>query len=290
MNASMKSSEKLNGETVVITGAGRGIGETIAHAFAKQGANLALVARTPEDVERVALETAGHGIKAIALPGDVSKQSTVRAMVDAVLEKFGRIDVLINAAGIYGPIGPFIENDLARWTAAIEINLMGTVFAIHAVLPHMLERRKGVIINFSGGGAVQPFPRFSAYGTSKAAVARLTETLAEEVRGSGIRINAIAPGAVNTRFLDQVLAAGEHAGSEFYAKALDQKAKGGTSPERAAELAVFLASAAGEGVTGRLLSAVWDDWKSLPGRAAELDRSALFTLRRIDGRQFREVV
>jgi NAD(P)-dependent dehydrogenase (short-subunit alcohol dehydrogenase family) len=279
---------KLNGQTVVITGAGRGIGETVAHAFAQSGANLALLARTHHEVDRVARQTAERGVTSIALAGDVSKRPDIHRLVAATVERFGRIDVLINAAGVYGPIGPFVGIDLDQWTAAIEINLMGAVFAIHAVLPHMLAQRKGVIINFSGGGAVQPLPRFSAYGTSKAAVVRLTETLAEEVKESGVRINAIAPGAVNTRLLDQVLAAGESAGTAFYAKALEQKENGGTPPERAAELAVFLASSLGQGVTGRLISAVWDDWKSLPARASELGRSALFTLRRIDGRQFRE--
>jgi 3-oxoacyl-[acyl-carrier protein] reductase len=227
-------------------------------------------------------------VTSIALAGDVSNRPDLQGMVAATLERFGRIDVLINAAGVYGPIGPFARVNLDQWTAAIEINLMGTVFAIHAVLPYMLVQRKGVILNFSGGGAVQPLPRFSAYGTSKAAVVRLTETLAEEVKESGVRINAIAPGAVDTRLLDQVLVAGESAGATFYAKALEQKENGGTPPERAAELAVFLASPLGQGVTGRLISAVWDDWKSLPARAGELGRSALFTLRRIDGRQFRE--
>ena len=279
----------LSGEIAVITGAGRGIGESVAHAFARSGANLVLVARTRDEIERVARETAQRGVTSIALVGDVSKRADVERVAAAAFEKFGRVDILVNAAGIYGPIGPFVENDLGDWAAAIETNLMGTVFSIRAVLPQMLERRKGVIVNFSGGGAVQPLPRFSAYGASKAAVVRLTETLAEEVAESGVRINAIAPGAVNSRLLDQVLAAGERAGVSFYAKALEQKAQGGTPPERAAELAVFLASAEGKEVSGRLISAVWDDWKSLPGRAGELRSSALFTLRRIDGRQFREV-
>jgi NAD(P)-dependent dehydrogenase (short-subunit alcohol dehydrogenase family) len=279
----------LSGEIAVITGAGRGIGESVAHAFARSGANLVLVARTSDEIERVARETAERGITSIALVADVSKRDDVERVAAAAFEKFGRVDILVNAAGIYGPIGPFVENDLDHWAAAIETNLMGTVFSIRAVLPRMLERRKGVIVNFSGGGAVQPLPRFSAYGASKAAVVRLTETLAEEVGESGVRVNAIAPGAVNSRLLDQVLAAGERAGVSFYAKALEQKAQGGTPPERAAELAVFLASAEGKEVSGRLISAVWDDWKSLPGRAGELRSSALFTLRRIDGRQFREV-
>jgi NAD(P)-dependent dehydrogenase (short-subunit alcohol dehydrogenase family) len=280
---------RLDGETVVITGAGRGIGEAVARAFAHCGANLVLLARTQKEVDRVARQTSDGGVASLALAGDVSHRPDIQRMAAAALERFGRIDALINAAGIYGPIGPFVENDPDDWTAAIETNLLGTVFAIHAVLPHMLARRKGVIVNFSGGGAVQPLPRFSAYGASKAAVVRFTETLAEEVKEAGIRINAIAPGPVNTRLLDQVLAAGEAAGAAFYAKALEQKQKGGTPPERAAELAVFLASPMAEGVTGRLISAVWDDWKSLPARAAELGSSALFTLRRIDGRQFREI-
>jgi NAD(P)-dependent dehydrogenase (short-subunit alcohol dehydrogenase family) len=280
---------RLDGEIVLITGAGRGIGEAVAHAFARSGANLVLTARTEREVDQVARETAKLGVKTIALPGDVSKQADIRTIVAAALDRFGRIDVLVNAAGVYGPIGPFVENDLDHWTAAIETNLLGTVFAIHAVLPQMLARRKGVIINFSGGGAVQPFPRFSAYATSKAAIARLTETISEEVKESGIRINAIAPGSVNTRLLDQVLVAGESAGTAFYAKALEQKATGGTPPARAGELSVFLACSTGEGISGRLISAVWDDWKSLPERASDLGRSALFTLRRIDGRQFREI-
>jgi len=280
---------RLDGETVLITGGGRGIGQAIAQAFARAGANLVLMARTQSEIEQVAEQTAAWGAMSLAVAGDVSRRADVERMVAAALKKFGRMDVLVNAAGIYGPIGPLVENDMEQWAKAIEINLLGTVYSMHAVLPHMTARRKGVVINFSGGVAVFPVPRFSAYSTSKAAVVRLTETVAEEVKELGIRVNAIAPGAVNTRLLDQVLAARERAGKEFYAKARQQKANGGTPPEKAAELAVFLASPAAAGVTGRLISAVWDDWKSLPEHAEELDRSAMFTLRRIDGRNFTEV-
>jgi NAD(P)-dependent dehydrogenase (short-subunit alcohol dehydrogenase family) len=280
---------RLDGEAALITGAGRGIGAAIAHAFARAGANLSLLARTRADIERVASETAACGAVTLALIGDVSRRRDTERAVATTVKKFGHLDVLVNAAGIYGPIGPLVENDLNEWVQAIEVNLLGTLFAMRAALPHMLARRKGVVVNFSGGGAVSPFPQFSAYAASKAAVVRLTETVAEEVKDSGIRVNAIAPGAVNTRLLDQVLAAGERAGKEFYAKAQEQKRNGGTSPEKAAELAVFLASPAGAGITGRLISAVWDDWKSLPERAPELSGSAMFTLRRIDGRHFTEV-
>ncbi len=279
----------LERETVLITGAGRGIGEAIAHAFARVRKNLVLLARNGIEVRRVAEAVERRSVQALPVAADVSRCAEVRQAVSAALDTFGRIDVLVNCAGVYGPIGALVDNDMEAWAEAIQINLVGTALCMHEVLPHMIARRGGVIVNFSGGGAVAGFPRFSAYGASKAAVVRLTETVAEEVKEFGIRVNAIAPGAVNTRLLDQVLSAGEQAGREFYAKALEQKQKGGVPPEKAAELAVFLASPAAAGVTGRLISAVWDDWKSLPSKLAELNGSALFTLRRIDGRQFQEV-
>ena len=280
---------RLDGETAFITGAGRGIGEATARAFARAGANLVLLARTQGDIERVAAEIRPLGVKALPVVADVSCHGNVREAVEAALAECGRIDVLVNCAGIYGPIGPLVENEMDAWVQTVQINVMGTVYCLHEILPHMISRRKGVVINLSGGGAVSAFPRFSAYSTSKAAVVRLTETIAEEVKEFNIRVNAIAPGAVNTRLLDQVLEAGEKAGKEFYARARQQKEKGGTPPEIGAELALFLASPLAEGITGRIISAVWDDWKSLPDRAEQLRNSSMFTLRRIDGRNFQEV-
>lgn len=261
----------------------------MAMAFARAGARLALVARSVADLERVAEQIRGLGVQVLAVPANVGRRSDAVRAVALALEVFDQIDVLVNAAGIYGPIGPLAENDMDGWAAAIETNLLGTAYLLREVLPGMVARRKGAVINFSGGGAVNPFPRFSAYSASKAAVVRLTETVAEEVKAYGVRVNAIAPGAVNTRLLDEVLAAGNRAGKEFLAKAREQKSKGGTPPEKAAELAVFLASAASTGITGRLISAVWDDWRALAGRGEELLGTSMFTLRRIDGRNFAEV-
>lgn len=277
------------GDVVFITGGGRGIGAAVAEAFARAGSDLALVARTAAEIESVAAACRAKGVRALALAADVSRREELSAAVHAAENTFGHIDVLVSAAGVYGPIGPLVENDLDAWANAISVNLLGTVYALHAVLPGMIARRQGVVIGFSGGGAVAPFPRFSAYATSKAAVVRLTETVAEEVREYGIRVNAIAPGAVNTRLLDEVLAAGKRAGRAFYGKALEQKSNGGTPPERAAELALFLASPEARGITGRLLSAVWDDWRALAARTKDLEQSALYTLRRIDGRNFTEI-
>lgn len=280
---------RFDGEIAFLTGAGRGIGETVAEAFARAGMNLVLLARTAAEIQRVAAAAEALGVKALPLTADVSRRQDVERAVTVALAEYGRIDVLVNCAGIYGPIGLLVDNDMEAWEKAIQINLVGTAFCLHAVLPHMINRRKGVVINFSGGGAVSPFPRFSAYSASKAAVVRLTETLAEEVKEFNIRINAIAPGAVNTRLLEQVLEAGEKAGKEFYTRAKDQKQTGGTPPEKAAELTLFLASPAAEGLTGRLISAVWDDWKSITSQLPALSDSALFKMRRIDGRQFAEI-
>ena len=277
---------RLDGETVLITGGGRGIGAAVAKSFARAGANLALVSRTAHEVESVATACRALGVRAVALPADVACRGEMGRVASKAEKGLGPVSVLVNAAGVYGPIGPLVENSLDAWTQAVSVNLFGTLYALHAVLPGMIARRKGSVINFSGGGAVSPFPRFSSYATSKVAVVRLTETVAEEVREYGVRVNAIAPGAVNTRLLDEVLTAGERAGRDFYRKALEQKERGGVPPDRAAELALFLASPEAEGVTGRLISAVWDDWRAM---ARDLQGSSLYTLRRIDGRNFTEI-
>ena len=146
----------------------------------------------------------------------------------------------------------------------------------------MRERGYGKIINLSGGGATGPRPAFSAYAASKAALVRLTETFAEELRGTGIDVNAIAPGAMNTRMLAETLAAGpDRVGEHAYSLALRQRDEGGAGVERGAALAVFLASPVSDGISGRLLAAQWDDWESLPARVDALMASDVYTLRRI---------
>lgn len=272
---------RLDGKSAIITGGSRGIGSAVADAFFKQGCSLVLAARDKTALEEARQGIAGSCDSVSTFPSDISREEDVRLLVDHTLGRFGKVDILVNSAAIYGPIGPATTNDSKSWLEAIHINLFGTFLCIKAVLPHMIARRKGKIINFSGGGSVTPFPRFSAYSASKAAVVRLTETLAHEVKGYNIDINAVAPGAVNTRMLDQVLAAGEKAGSEFLAKAKRQKEEGGTSPQRAADLALFLASNESDGLSGRLISAVWDSWQDIPLHLKDIKDSDIFTMRRI---------
>jgi 3-oxoacyl-[acyl-carrier protein] reductase len=213
---------------------------------------------------------------------DISERKEVERMVADVHKRLGPVGILVNNAGIQGPIGPVADNDSDEWLRTIEVNLIGTFHSIKSVLPGMIARRRGKIINLSGGGATSPRPNFSAYAVSKTAVVRLTETLAEEVKPFNIQVNAIAPGAINTRMLDRVLAAGAAAGDEL-AFAQRCKREGGTPVELAAALVVFLASSASDGLTGKLISAPHDDWQTWDvERIRELSNSAWYTLRRID--------
>jgi NAD(P)-dependent dehydrogenase (short-subunit alcohol dehydrogenase family) len=275
----------LEGRAAIITGANQGLGRVIARSFVNAGASVLLVARSEpllgESWDEIKA-LAGPGQAVHALPADVSDPAACRRIVHEASRLLPGFNVLVNNAGVYGPIGPIDEVDWNEWVRAVHINLFGTVLMCREVIPGFRAQGYGKIINLSGGGATAPLPRFSAYAASKAAVVRLTETFAEELREAHVDVNAIAPGALNTRLLDEVLAAGPtRAGADFHARAVRQQREGGTAPEKGAELAVFLASAASDGITGRLLSAVWDDWRSLPARREQLAGSDVYTLRRI---------
>jgi 3-oxoacyl-[acyl-carrier protein] reductase len=275
----------LTGRSAIITGSNQGLGRAIAESFVSSGADVLVMARDAEKLESVRVELAsrarrGQGIH--AMPGDISRPEDCAAAVDRALSLFGGLTVLVNNAGVYGPMGRLEDVNWQEWDDAIRINLLGTALMCRAALPRMRERGYGKIVNLSGGGATGPLPRFSAYAASKAAVVRLTETLAEELREDHVDVNAIAPGALNTRLLDQVVEAGpEKVGREFHERAVKQRDEGGVPLEKGAALCAFLASAASDGITGRLLSAVWDDWDRLPERRGDLEKSDVYTLRRI---------
>lgn len=252
-------SKSLAGRVALVTGAGRGIGRAIAAALSEQGAFVAVVSRTAaETAETVELIKADGG-EAAAFEVDVADHEAVMRFAAGLLESHGRIDILVNNAGVQGPIGPLVTNDWRAWHRNISINLFGTFNCCQAVLPAMIAQRTGKIINLSGGGATGPRPNFSAYSAAKAAIVRLTETLAEEVREHNIQVNAVAPGAVNTRMLDELLQAGESAGTEL-AGAQQRQQDGGTPPDLAARLIAFLASDASHNLTGKLIAAPHDDW------------------------------
>jgi NAD(P)-dependent dehydrogenase (short-subunit alcohol dehydrogenase family) len=275
----------LHGRSAIITGANQGLGLAIARSFVESGANVLLAARGEERLSQAEMELkrfARPGQIVVRQTGDVSRPEDCQSIVSRAQAELSNVVILVNNAGIYGPIGRIEENDWEEWVQAIEINLFGTVLMCRAILPHLREQGYGKIINLSGGGATAPLPRFSSYAASKAAVVRFTETLAEEVREHHIDVNAIAPGPLNTRLLDQVLEAGpDRTGRAFYERSLKQRDEGGAPLDKGAALAAFLASDASDGITGRLLSAVWDNWTELPARQQELDKTDIYTLRRI---------
>lgn len=272
---------KLRGKIALITGGSRGIGQAIALAFAREGATVVVASRTASELNVTVSQVEASGAEALAFEADVSCVEDVSRLVDFVLQKFCRIDVLVNCAGIFGPIGPLVKNDAAKWIETININLIGTVLCCKAVLPSMIRQRSGKIINLSGGGAASPYPCFSAYATSKAAVVRFTETISEELRDYNIQANAIAPGGVATRLQDEVIAAGELAGKEALLNAERIKMIGETTLDKPAALAVFLASEDSKGLSGKLISAVWDDWQNMIEKIPEITASDIYTLRRV---------
>ena len=182
----------------LITGAGRGIGRAIALAYAKEGARLALAARTRRDLEQTAQQAQALGASTCVVPVDVSDPTQVEDMVRQTVEQFATIDILVNSAGIAGPVGPLPDNDIAAWMQTIQVNLIGTYLCCRAVLPMMQQQNRGKIINLSGAGASNAWRHLSAYGASKVAVVRLTETLALELAGSNIQVNALGPGSIHT--------------------------------------------------------------------------------------------
>jgi NAD(P)-dependent dehydrogenase (short-subunit alcohol dehydrogenase family) len=278
-------SESLAGRTALITGASHGLGLEIARAYLEAGAaGIVICGRVQAALDRALgelREIAGPDQTVLGETADVSRPEDVERLVATALDGLGEVTILVSNAGVYGPKGTIEQVDWDEWARAVEINLLGSVLPARALFAHFVDRGYGKVVQLSGGGATGPLPGLSAYAASKAAVVRFAETLAEELREHHVDVNSIAPGALNTRMLDEVLDAGaERVGEAFYRKALEQQRSGGVPLRKGAELAVFLGSAASDGITGKLLSAVWDPWAQLPRYNGDLD-SDVYTLRRI---------
>jgi NAD(P)-dependent dehydrogenase (short-subunit alcohol dehydrogenase family) len=275
---------KLSGKNAIITGASQGLGLAIAQAFVREGANVLICARDSGELEKARrqLSESANG-EVAAVQADVSVDADLERLQAAAADRWGSVNVLVANAGVYGPKGGVQDVDWGEWRRALEINLFGTVQACRVFLPMMLRSGpRGKIILLSGGGATKALPFLSAYAASKAAVVRFGETLAEELRDRAIDVNMVAPGALNTRLLQEVIDAGpERVGKAFYETSLRQKESGGTPFERGAELCVYLASAQSDGISGRLISAIWDPWPRLHELRADLEPTDIYTLRRI---------
>ena len=275
---------KLPNVNAIITGASQGLGKAIAEHFVREGANVVLCARSKPDLAATRNELAkiAPKRKVLAHVCDVSSESQVNEVVEFALHELGSIHVLVANAGVYGPMGPTESVDLAEWRQAFDINLFGVLLPSRALIPHFKKAGYGKIVVLSGGGATNPLPNISCYAASKAAAVRLMETLAEELREFHVDVNAVAPGALKTRLIDQVLAAGpKKVGKAFFAKNKKWAEEGATPLELGASLCVYLASKESDGITGKLISAQWDPWRELQKHRDELGKSDIYCLRRI---------
>jgi len=274
---------KLKGLNAIITGGSQGLGKVIAEHYLAEGANVVVCARSDKELSATRAELSGQfaARKVLTRICDVSHEAQVNGLVDFALRELGSVQALVLNAGVYGPMGPTESVDLAAWRQAMDINLYGVLLPCRAVIPHFKKAGRGKIVVLSGGGATNPLPNISAYAASKAAVVRLMETLAEELKAFHVDVNAIAPGALATRLVDEVLAAGpEKVGAAFYEKNKQWKENGATPPELGARLAVYLASGESDGISGKLISAQWDPWEKLHEFKADLN-SDIYALRRI---------
>jgi NAD(P)-dependent dehydrogenase (short-subunit alcohol dehydrogenase family) len=273
----------LTGQVAVVTGGGRGIGRAIASALASAGAFVAIVARSEDQLAEAVDLIRASGGRAIAVSADVSEPRAVERMAEQVERALGPVDLLVNNAGESGPIGPVAEIDADRWWHCQEVNLRGPFLCCRAVLPGMVARRRGRIVNVASGAGTQAIPYLSAYVVGKTALIRLTEVLAAEVGEHGVSAFAIEPGTVRTAMAESAL--DSETGRRWipwfktiFEEGLD------VPPERAAWLVLLLASGRADVLSGRFLT-IADD---LPGLIEQAEGGQLSDLQTLRLRTMRE--
>jgi NAD(P)-dependent dehydrogenase (short-subunit alcohol dehydrogenase family) len=267
---------RLDGQVALVTGAGRGIGRAIALALSDAGAAVAVCARSEDEVTGVAGEIAGRGGRALAIRCDVTDRQQVAGLAAAAEDALGPVDLLVNNAGRFGPVGPLAATDPDQWWQALEVNLHGPLYCVRAVLPGMLARRHGRIVNVCSGVGLTAIPMLSAYVVSKTALYRLSENLAAETRGHGVLVFAIDPGLVRTAISESALSCGEPSIEQWFTGAFANQKD--VSAESAANLVAYLASGAADVLSGRNLD-VSGDVAQMVARAAEIEQRDLYVLR-----------
>jgi NAD(P)-dependent dehydrogenase (short-subunit alcohol dehydrogenase family) len=255
---------KLQNRVAIITGGGRGLGRSVALAFGKEGAKVVVAARTQEEIEHVAEELRSLRRDAIAIPTDVSSEDQVNQMVKRALEAYGTIDILVNNAGARGPIAPIQEISLAEWERTLRVNLTAAFLCTKAVLPVMIKKREGKIINVAT--TMTPRPNLTPYMVAKAGLIHLTKQLSRELKEYNIQVNAIHPGVMDTQMQEEIRKAGAKAiGTDMFERLKEEGIL--HPPSEPAKLVLFLASRAADGITGEYLSFDDKEVKFLISRA-----------------------
>jgi NAD(P)-dependent dehydrogenase (short-subunit alcohol dehydrogenase family) len=266
----------LSGQVALVTGAGRGVGRGIALALSDAGASVAVCARSEDEISGTAAQIAARHGHALAIRADVADRRDVESMIARVEGEMGLIDLLVNNAGVPGPIGAIAATDPDDWWRAMEINVRGPLYCSFAVLPSMLKRGHGRIVNVSSGSGFAAWPMVSSYSVSKAALSRLTENLAAETRAHGVQVFTIMPGFVRTAMTEYGRSCGEPSVEQFFERLFASGAEVG--PERAGELVLFLASGQADALSGRYMR-VGYDVEEMVARAQEIEDRDLYVMR-----------
>jgi NAD(P)-dependent dehydrogenase (short-subunit alcohol dehydrogenase family) len=266
----------FTGQVAVITGGGRGIGRVIAQALAEEGASIAVVARSEGQLAETTTLIREIGGEAIAIVGDVRDRQAVIQMAEQVVQQLGPVDILVNNAGRHHALGPLWLADPDEWWKDVECNLLGTFLCMHTILPGMIKRRQGRIINVSSGAGNLPRPHSTAYTSSKAAVTRLTESAAISAKPYDVFIFAIHPGSVRTAMADYLVNSEE--ASKWVPEYRTVYEETEIPAERVGDLVVFLASGKADLLTGRFLD-VYDDIQELVKQTEAIQQQDLYTLR-----------